>query len=32
MEWVCLPRPDDDLGSRILGHLAEQGIEMLGLP
>ena len=32
MEWVCLPRPDDDLGSRILGHLAEQGIEMLGVP
>ena len=30
MEWVCLLRPDDELGHRILGHLAQQGLEVLG--
>ena len=30
MEWVCLPRPDDELGHRILAHLAQEGLEVLG--
>ena len=30
LEWVCLPRPDDDLGHRILAHLAQEGLEVLG--
>ena len=30
LEWVCLPRPDDDLGHRILQHLAGQGVQVLG--
>ena len=30
LEWACLPRPDDDLGHRILRHLAISGTPVLG--
>ena len=30
MEWVCLPQPDDELGHRILMHLAQEGLEVFG--
>ena len=29
MEWVCLLRPDDKLGQRLLMHLAQEGLEVL---
>ena len=29
-EWVCLPQPEDDLGHRILQHLAQKGLQVLG--
>ena len=30
LEWACLPRQDDDLGHRILQHLAVSGTPVLG--
>ena len=30
MEWVGLPSPDDNLGHRLLHHLAASGVPVLG--
>ena len=30
LDWVSRPRPDNQLGQRLLLHLAEQGVQMLG--
>ena len=30
LRWVCLPVPDDELGHKLLGHLAGSGVPVLG--
>ena len=30
LSWVAAPRPDDDLGHRLLMHLAASGVPVLG--
>ena len=30
LEWVAAPHPDDDLGHRLLMHLAAGGVPVLG--
>ena len=30
LEWIAAPRPDDDLGHRLLTDMAAKGVPVLG--
>ena len=30
LEWIAAPRPDDDLGHRLLADMAARGVSVLG--